>query len=703
MTSASPEVAGVNAARASFRPDIEGLRAVAIGLVLLYHGGLDQLTGGFVGVDVFFVISGFLITGLLIRELEKSGQVSLRRFYARRAKRLLPATAVVLVSTAFLTWITVSVVDWRAFGGDIVSAALYIVNWRLAARSVDYLAEGIGVSPVQHFWSLAVEEQFYLVWPLLLVAIAWWVRRRARARLRAVMTVGILIILAPSLVYSIVLTQANPAAAFFITPTRLWELGIGALIAIGSQVWPRLPRAGASILGWAGLAIIAVSGFAFSAETAWPGYYALAPTLGTAAVIVAGFAAGRAGPGVLLSTRAAVWVGGLSYSLYLWHWPLIVCATALWGELGTKRGLLVILLSFIPAYLCHRLVENPIRFARTVSASNSYALSLGATFTLVGVVAGLVLQLAVPRNTDIQPGQQVALGAAILADPAGSPAGGNGTIEALSGIDWYVPEALNATKDVPAAYARSCQSSGTETIPVACEYGDTNGDVTIAVVGDSKILQWISAIDEVASREGWRVVLLTRSACHFAAAPRVLDGAIDELCVEWNDNVLEELVDLHPDIVLTSQRTRVALADPADLESGSQEAMVDGLVDRWSYLIANSIDVAVLLDNPAPVGTGEVYECVADHPDDLAACTFSREAGIDSSAARVQASAASRFNGEVGVVDMTDVVCPSADCVPIIGNVLIYRQGSHLTDTYVRSATQALAEQLVPIVEAAVS
>ncbi|HEV6955624.1 MAG TPA: acyltransferase, partial [Promicromonospora sp.] len=208
-----------------FRPDIEGLRAVAIGLVLLYHGGLDQLTGGFVGVDVFFVISGFLITGLLIRELEKSGRISLPRFYARRAKRLLPATALVLVVTAVLTWLTVSVIEWRTFGLDIVSAAAYVVNWRLAARSVDYLAEDVGVSPVQHFWSLAVEEQFYIVWPLLLVVIAWWVRRRATARLRAVMTAGILLIAVPSFAYSIYLTQANPSAAFFVTPTRLWEMG----------------------------------------------------------------------------------------------------------------------------------------------------------------------------------------------------------------------------------------------------------------------------------------------------------------------------------------------------------------------------------------------------------------------------------------------------------------------------------------------
>src|SRR5690625_5690993 len=217
----------------AFRPDIEGLRAVAIGLVLVYHAGVSQLPGGFVGVDVFFVISGFLITGLLIREIEQHGRVSLPRFYARRAKRLLPATGIVLVATALLTWWSASVVDWRTFGWDIVGSAFYVVNWVLAGRSVDYLAEDVGVSPVQHFWSLAVEEQFYIVWPLLIVFLAWWLRRHAAARTRVVLGIGIFFLIVPSFVWSLYLTDANPERAFFVTTTRLWEMGIGSFVAIG--------------------------------------------------------------------------------------------------------------------------------------------------------------------------------------------------------------------------------------------------------------------------------------------------------------------------------------------------------------------------------------------------------------------------------------------------------------------------------------
>ncbi|MGB7449421.1 MAG: acyltransferase, partial [Ornithinimicrobium sp.] len=364
-----------------YRPDIEGMRAVAIGLVLWYHAGLPFLPGGFVGVDVFFVISGFLITGLLIKELELQGRISLPRFYARRAKRLLPATAVVLVATAALTWLTQPVVQWRAFGVDIVGAALYIVNWVLAGRAVDYLAEDVGVSPVQHFWSLAVEEQFYIVWPLLLILVGWWVAKRPGARLRPVMLAGILVVIVPSFVWSVYQTGANPERAFFVTTTRLWELGVGAFVAIGSTVWTRVPRLVAIPLGWLGLGAVVLSGMMVSAETAWPGYAALLPTLGSAAVIVAGFTSGPAGPAGLLGLRPAVWVGGLSYSLYLWHWPLLISAEAQWGELSAVQGLAVAVSSAVPAYLSYRFVENPLRFAKPLSRSHPLTLSLGMNFT----------------------------------------------------------------------------------------------------------------------------------------------------------------------------------------------------------------------------------------------------------------------------------------------------------------------------------
>ena len=691
MTSSDTHVGSVKERpSAVFRPDIEGMRAIAIGLVLVYHAGVRQLPGGFVGVDVFFVISGFLITGLLVRELESTGRISLSRFYARRAKRLLPATGLVLVATAILTWWTVSAVDWRAFGMDIVSAALYIVNWRLADRSVDYLAEDVGASPVQHFWSLAVEEQFYIVWPLLIVALAWWLRRRGHLRVRPVLTAGILAVIVPSLVYSVYLTSNSPATAFFVTPTRLWELGIGALVAIGAATWQRIPRPAAVALGWAGLAAVVTSGFVFSSSTAWPGYAALLPTLGTAAMIVAGYTSGRSGVAGILSWRPAVWVGGLSYSLYLWHWPLIIAATAYWGELGARRGLLVVAASFVPAYLSYKLVENPVRFAPALK-SNRLSLSVGANFTAVGVVAGLMLVLLVPSSTggtgDRQAQGASAIGTGAVPEP--------GTTASLAEIDWFVPDAVTAVEDVP-PYPRECQVDQESPDPVQCEWGDVDGGLTVAVVGDSKIMQWYSALDQIAQDEGWRIVSYTKSACGFHDGMQVNKGEPYESCAAWNDAVFERVVDLDPDLVLTSQRVNDVLSDLDDVESRSVRAMVDAMVRRWTALTDAGIPLVVMLDNPNP--SMAVYECVAEHPDDLAACSFDLEHGISRSGALAQEPAAEQVSG-VQTIDLRAEICPGDPCVPVIGNVLIYRQTSHLTDTYVRTLTERVRTELVPVVE----
>ncbi len=678
-----------------FRPDIEGLRAVAIILVLLYHGRADALfPGGFVGVDVFFVISGFLITGLLMRELEKRGRVSLPRFYARRAKRLLPAAGLVLVVTAVLTWWSVSVVQWRTFGGDIVGAALYVVNWVLAARSVDYLAEDVGASPVQHFWSLAVEEQFYIVWPLLLVLVAWVVRRRTQARLRPLMGAGIALVIIPSFVYSVVMTASNPQAAFFVTPTRLWELGVGALVAIGAGLWANLPHRAGIALSWSGLVAVLASGVLLTTEVAWPGYAAAWPVLGSAAVIIGGFTSGRAGAAGVLSWKPAVWVGGLSYSLYLWHWPLLIAATGLWGELGAKRGLLVAAFSFIPAWLSFKLVENPIRFATSVARSNRLALSIGLNFSLIGVTAGLVLSLVVPQAPS-NPQAEHASGAAVLdrgdvAEP--------GTVASLADVDWFTPEATLATESVPSAYANGCQQNQTDAAVVMCEYGDLHGDTVVAVVGDSKVLQWESAIEEIADDESWHMQSYTKSSCVFSAGMQVDDGKPYESCEQWNRNVLAELIDLDPDVVLVSGRTTSALTDWHDPASGTSQAMTDALAQQWRQLTDAGIPVVAILDNPSP--DTSVYECVAANLDDLQACTFDRRRGFETSQAPLQLAAAEQVPG-VQTIDMTDRICPEETCVPVIGNVLVYRQTSHLTDTYVRTLTPYLAEKLIPAVNEA--
>ncbi|WP_203887810.1 acyltransferase family protein [Planotetraspora kaengkrachanensis] len=660
-----------------FRGDIEGLRAVAVGLVLLYHAGLPFIHGGFVGVDVFFVISGFLITTQLLSEVDRTGTVSLVRFYARRAKRLLPAAGVVLVVTALLTWWFIPDTRWKEIGGDIAGSALYVVNWRLAARSVDYLAEDAQPSPVQHFWSLAVEEQYYLVWPLLIL-LAVLAAKMIKNRTRPALWTGLLLVMVPSFAWSLIETAQTPASAFFVTTTRMWELGVGAAVALAAGACARLPRMAAVVFGWAGLAAIAVSGLFYTEDIAWPGYAAALPVIGAAAVIAAGFAVTRGGPASLLGVRPMRWIGGLSYSLYLWHWPLIVVSTVYFDGLSSYEGLAVVAVSVVPAWLTYRTVESGFRHSAAVSRSTRLALSLGANFTLIGVAAGIVLVLLVPAVE--APGAKTALGAAALRDdPRGDPAGA-----VVDRVDWMTPDPARATADLPPTYADKCHQQTGKSEVITCRYGDPKGRITVAVVGDSKISQWVSALQPLAEQNGWQLVTYLKSACSFSTAVIETDGPA---CRAWGANVLKRLQADPPDWVVTSQvGTQARDADGKYTEA----AMVAGLRDVWGRVRAMGSKVIVIANNPHP--GQNVYECVAKNPDKLSACSFDRKA-YDSSSAVTQHTAAKGMKG-VEVVDLFDAICPAERCPAVIGNVLMYRQGSHLTGTYIRSMTPRLAKAL---------
>ncbi len=670
-----------------FRPDVEGLRAVAIVSVLLYHAGIVAIPGGFIGVDVFFVISGFLITGQLVRELERSGRVSMLRFYARRARRLLPAAALVLAVTAGLVFFVGSIVDRRVFGGDIVAAAAYVENWRLAGRSVDYLAEGVSVSPVQHFWSLSVEEQFYIIWPLLLIVVAF-VARRFQWPARVVMAAGLFLIVVPSFVWSVVMSSASPANAFFVTTTRLWELGIGGLVAVGVAIWPRVPRMVALSLGWGGIVAIVAGALVLDETVAWPGSLALVPVLGTAAVIVAG-ATGSAPS--FLGNRLMVWLGGLSYSLYLWHWPLLIAATWVWGELGQKRGLLIVVLALIPAWLSYELVENPVRRVAQEHWSPRMTLSVGLNLTALTVIAGLLLTSSTPTSAPASASDQRP-GAQSLQLEDGSVTG----IDSPAVVDSFTPLPQDAVMDRPDAYDTGCQVDQQTDEPNPCAYGDRSGSTRVMLLGDSKALQWIDALEPIAKDQGWALDVATKSSCGFSPALQVkASGTPYDSCQAYNSALLDLVLEKRPDAVIVSQGAGKALNESGELTRG---AMVDGLVSIWQELEDAGIDVIAITDNPRPpelpTGGREVYKCVAGHLDDLPTCAFDFDAGLKRSGTFALEPAAGLV-ADADLIDMNDAVC-DAVCPPVIGHVLVYRQGSHLSRTYVRSSVPILSSRLVP-------
>lgn len=665
-----------------FRGDIAGLRAVAVGLVLVYHAGFRYLPGGFVGVDVFFVISGFLITRQLVQEIDRTGRVSLAGFYARRAKRILPAATTVLIATAVAVVLFVSRERWSDIGGDLLASALYFVNWRFADRAVDYLAAGVDQSPLQHFWSLAVEEQFYLVWPLLIIG-AILVARRLRVRnLRIVLWLGLACIAVPSFAWSVHETAVSPDRAFFVSTTRMWELAIGAAIALVGSGLMRIPTRVAIVTGWLGLVAIVGSALLLTSENAWPGHLAAIPTLGAAAVIAAGVAAGPRGPVMLLGTRPFRWVGDLSYSLYLWHWPMIAIASGYFYGLSTKGGLAVVALSVIPAWLTFRFIENPVRHSRAISQSPRLALSIGGNLSLIGICAGLVVIILAGSVSSAAPAQSFKpRGAAVLLSPGVRP-----DDPVPDRVELITPDPLAAAKDLPDTTADKCFQQMVLPDLIWCEYGKPTGATTVALVGDSKADQWLPAFQELAEQNDWKLVVAFKGACPFTTATPVKNSTATLYpdCAEWNKALLQRLLVEKPDYVFTSQGSSRA----ADGHGGvSVELMVAGMRETWARLREAGIKVVVIANNPDP--SLNVMQCTDANRNRLSACGYPHAVHDRDRALKTQRLAVEGTG--VPMIDLFDAICPTVRCSPVIGNVLVYRRGAHLTATYVRSMSPQLA------------
>lgn len=665
------------------RPDIEGLRAIAIGLVLLYHAQLPWFPGGFIGVDVFFVISGFVITSSLIREAEEHGRIDIFNFYAKRVRRLLPAAALTLLITAIAVRVLLPPSMWADFGGDIAAAAAYFVNFRLAARSVDYLAQDVGASPVQHYWSLSVEEQFYLIWPALVLLAVVLARRWKRGPKVAVGMVVLALVVAPSLVYNLWQTARDPAAAFFVTPTRLWQLGVGALVA---SVWHRFPQPGrlATPLKLLALAVLVWVSVFIDTSTPWPGTAALVPVLATALLILLG-GRGRDGVEQVLALTPFQRIGAWSYSLYLWHWPPLALAAAAGGDPGVRKAIALTAISFVPAVLSYRLVENPIRFHPRLVRAPRFSVGMGVSLSLLGVVTGLLVVVSTPRAAPQSDGPLP--GAAVLREAVSREE----LLRQLRDTTVINPLPEEATRDRPSLYADECQVNRSGATPVVCERGDPRGDVTVMLIGDSKIAQYEPALDDIGKRRGWKIVVTTKSTCPLITRMPLTeegDGPY-ESCHQWIQSVFEIVEDVRPDVVLTSHYSEQAW-DP-DTGAPSVEEMYRGMLEAYESLEGLGAEVILVRNNI--VGDFVVRDCVSANRDDLERCIIPWE-DVDGKGSGVLQERVAE-DGSYGFVDPTDLLCPQQLCLPVIGGVLVYRDGTHITATYVKTMTPFLEERLV--------
>ena len=675
-----------------FRPDVEGLRAVAVLLVVLYHANLPGLHGGYVGVDVFFVISGFVITGLLLRERSTTARTSLRSFYGRRIRRILPAATLVIVVTVVTTYAALGVVSGNPTAVAARWTAVFLANVHFSALGTDYLTASQPPSPLQNFWSLAVEEQFYLVYPATFLAVATLgAARSLRARLIAVL---IPVIMA-SLLLSSVQTATNPTAAFFSPFTRAWELALGALVAAATPALLRLPRAVGAWLTWVGLGAVGYAALDFSSSTPYPGTAVVVPVVGTALVIAGGTAVPRRGAEVVLRGAPIQWLGRLSYSLYLWHWPILIIAAEAAGRAGLPfhRNLGWLALALVASYATYRLVEDPVRHARVLTRRRWLTIGLGVALvvTSLGVatvalrshsaVAGTTIGAA-PSGVGPRPGPPVPLSRKeVLRLVAAAP-----LINQLPAD--LTPPLAGVAIDWGGPSGECWPTSGQTTVP-ACEFGDPQGTRTVALYGDSHAAMWFDAINQSATAAGWKLLLLAKGNCPAIglqfANPHGFGpaGGAFAQCDEWHRFALGRMRSVHPDLVIVTQFPD---GGPGGAHPAAQwESATTALIHSLPVPAAR---VVVLGNIPSHGNAGPA--CLSLHPHDVQHCTGPPSAYL---APYLDAEHWAAVRTGARYIDTVPWFCSSV-CTDVVGRYLPYWDADHVSGAYSIALAGVLADEL---------
>ena len=680
---ADPPPPGATADRSEVRFDIQALRTLAVGLVVIYHLWPRRVTGGYIGVDVFFVISGFLITAHLLREADRTGRIALARFWARRARRLLPASLLVLAVAALATWIWIPSSLWVQFYREIGASALYVQNWVLSIDAVDYLAANNQASPAQHFWSLSAEEQFYMVWPLLMLLAVFSAGKLGRNR-HLFVAVALGLVTVGSLVLSAFWTAANPASAYFVTPVRVWEFAAGGLLAVLSPTPSKMAPAVRAVIAWIGLAAIVATALLYTDATPFPGLTALLPVGGTLLVLWVGTPALSWSPAIIGDRRPVQFLGDISYSVYLWHWPMIVVLPyALGADLDKWSKLLIVAGTIVLAWLTKIFIEDPVRTGRMARARPRWVLiSAAAGMAVVVLLSNLGTGRANTLADEAEAAANVALagnmacfGAASM-DPALKPCV-NPELDNM-----LVPAPVAAKRDTGDSY--SCYSAGTSGKVRTCtlEGSSKTPKKRIALIGDSHAAMLRPAVKEILKDKDWEVDIFLKQACPWTAAPVVrLDVAANwpKLCASYNEELQARLEDpkqkKYDLIVVNAARNDLVALNPGENET---DVEVAGYMKAWTPVLKAGTPIMVLVDNPLlPM---DWLDCVEKgDAADARKCGVSKAEGL--AMADTQELAAQQLENTT-IVDMTDFYCDGDFCPVAIGGVLVYRDESHITKTW---------------------
>jgi peptidoglycan/LPS O-acetylase OafA/YrhL len=636
-----------------FRPDIEGLRALAVGLVIASHAGLPFLRGGFVGVDVFFVLSGFLITSLLMQEISSSGTVNFARFYARRARRLLPAAIIMVVVVCGAEAIVTSPLAQFNLLKAALATVLYSSNLYFAHLQLQYFAQPSATNPMLHTWSLAVEEQFYLLWPVLLLLLARAIKS-VRGRIATLAAISL-----ASFALCVWLTATNAIFAFFETPARIWEFGAGGLLVFVPQRWLEERRRLWSWLGGIGLIALAAAAELINTSlisaSRFPGFVAAIPVVATLMLLLAGVGAPESAVPRLLSTRPAQGIGRLSYSLYLWHWPVLVIGQQLIPNDSVAIRLGLIAVAGLLAAVTYGAIENPIRFQPILNARSGLTLGLALVGAIACVGAMCAWRVTLHRSEQFQKYDRV-------------------------------------VQDIPEVYRKGCDSGRADAHPALCFFGEISQPrSTVVLFGDSHAAQWFPALEEIADAQHWRLATIIKPGCTPLSIKRDITPQMEQVCEEWRREAIGDIEELHPDLVILASVSRHPGADGNMMKDA--RVWEQGARDTFATLATLHVKVRLIRDTP--YANFDVPGCLAQAewdghtqcPGAVAAVALSPDVFA------AETRAAKNFV-DVKVLDLSDQMCGADQCYLEAGGQIIYRDEDHLTASFSRRLADVLLQRL---------
>jgi peptidoglycan/LPS O-acetylase OafA/YrhL len=631
-----------------FRPDIEGLRALAVGLVIASHAELPFLRGGFVGVDVFFVLSGYLITSLLMQEISSSGTVKLARFYARRARRLLPAAITMVLVVCGAEAIIMNPVAQFNTLKSALATVLYSSNLYFAHLQLQYFSPHTATNPLLHTWSLAAEEQFYLIWPVLLLLLARTIKS-VRDRSIALTAISL-----ASFVLCVWLTATNSILAFFETPARVWEFGTGGLLVFMPEWWLEGRRRLWSWLG--GIGIIALTaGADLIHASMFPGHVAAIPVVGTLLLLLAGVGAPESPAPRLLRTRPAQVIGRLSYSLYLWHWPVLVIGRQLVPKNSAPIRLGWIAVAGIMAAITYSAIESPIRLQPFLIARSSLTLGLAVLGAIVCVGALGAWQAILHRSILFRKYERV-------------------------------------VQDLPGVYRKGCDPDRVDPHPAMCFFGEISQPrSTVVLFGDSHAAQWFPALQEIADAQHWRLATIIKPGCTALSIREDVTPQMERVCEEWRRAAIGDIEELRPELVILTSASRHPGAGGKMIQD--TRVWEQGARDTFAALARQGAKVRFIRDTPH--ADYDVPGCLAQAEwDGHTQCPAPVSAAALSPGIYAAEARAAHAFGNVKVLDFSDRMCGTDRCYLEAGGQVILRDGDHLAASYSRSLAAVLFQRL---------